>query len=74
MSENNLKELELNELIEYLNNTNINNIDLDALLDVKLLEKVSVDDVSPDLITALMNDDKMLSDDNKAYQIDEPWS
>ena len=69
MSENNLKELELNELIEYLNNTNINNIDLDALLDVKLLEKVSVDDVSPDLITALMNDDKMLSDDNKAYQI-----
>ena len=25
MSENNLKELELNELIEYLNNTNINN-------------------------------------------------
>ena len=28
MSENNLKELELNELIEYLNNTNINNIDL----------------------------------------------
>lgn len=69
MSENNLKELELNELIEYLNNTNINDIDLDALLDVKLLEKVSVDDVSPDLITALMNDDKMLSDDNKAYQI-----
>ena len=36
MSENNLKELELNELIEYLNNTNINNIDLDEVLDVKL--------------------------------------
>lgn len=69
MSENNLKELELNELIDYLNSTNIEDIDLDALLDVRLLEKVSVDDVSPDLITALMNDDKMLSDDNKAYQI-----
>lgn len=69
MNENNLKELELNELIDYLNNTNIDDIDLDALLDVKLLEKVSVDDVNADLITALMKDDKMLSDENKAYQI-----
>lgn len=69
MNEKKLNELDLNELIDFLNNANPEDIDLDALLDVKLLEKVSIDDVSPELISVLMNDDKMSTDNDRPYQL-----
>lgn len=69
MNEINLNEIEIDELIDYLNNTNPEAIDWDALLDAKLLEKVSISDINPDLISFLMKDDKMLTDKDKAYQV-----
>lgn len=64
-----LKNLDLEELKDYLNNTDLEDIDLDALLDVKLLEKVSIDEVKPGLIAYLLNDNKMITDTGKTYQV-----
>lgn len=69
MNEINLNEIEIDELIDYLNSTNPEDIDWDALLDSKLLERVSIHDINPELISFLMQDNKMLTDKDKAYQV-----
>ena len=71
MNEINLNELNSDELIDFINNMDPQNIDLDALesIDLRLLEKLSISDIKPEIITALINDTKMLTNDGKAYQV-----
>lgn len=67
----NMNELNLDELREYLKNTDPKSIDLDEMLNTKLLVdgSISINEFTPGLIAVLRADDKMISDSGRPYQV-----